>query len=334
MQDAQHPEVQFAVEAVRRAAMLGQRVKTGMALMNLTKSDFSPVTVGDFAIQACVAHAMSETLPEDKLVGEETADDLRKPEEAEMLRVVVEFVGKAVPGADADQVCAWIDRGGAEASGRFWTLDPIDGTKGYMRGGQYAVALALVENGQVQLGVLGCPNLDPSCAPETLADGALLVAKRGQGTWVTPMQEPEAPWQPLKVSPCEDPTQARMLRSFEASHTDAEAVDAIAQKLGIAVDPVRMDSQAKYAVLASGGAELLLRLLSPKRPDYKEKIWDQAAGSIILEEAGGKITDLKGNPLDFSTGRQLLNNTGIFASNGALHEAGLAAIAAVCDLPA
>ncbi|MFP4501559.1 MAG: 3'(2'),5'-bisphosphate nucleotidase [Candidatus Hydrogenedentota bacterium] len=333
MKDAQHPEVQFAVNAVRRAAMLGQRVKQGMALMNLTKRDFSPVTVGDFAIQAYVAHALSKALPTDKLVGEETADDLCKTEEAEMLRVVVEFVEKAVPGATAEQVCAWIDQGSAEATGRFWTLDPIDGTKGYVRGGQYAVALALVEDGQVQLGVLGCPNLDPSCSPEILADGALLVAKRGAGTWVTPMQESEAPWQPLEVSPCADTTQARMLRSFEASHTDAGAVDAIAAKLGIAVEPVRMDSQAKYAVLASGGAELLLRLLSPKQPDYKEKIWDQAAGSIILEEAGGKITDLKGRPLDFSTGRQLVHNTGVFASNGTLHAAGLEAIAAVCDLP-
>jgi 3'(2'), 5'-bisphosphate nucleotidase len=67
----------------------------------------------------------------------------------------------------------------------------------------------------------------------------------------------------------------------------------------------------------------LLRLLSPDQPDYKEKIWDQAAGSIILEEAGGKITDLDGKPLDFTCGRSLTHNRGILASNKALHSAAL-----------
>jgi 3'(2'), 5'-bisphosphate nucleotidase len=90
-----------------------------------------------------------------------------------------------------------------------------------------------------------------------------------------------------------------------------------------------MDSQAKYAVLASGGGEVILRLLSPKRPDYREKIWDQAAGALILEEAGGRITDLDGKPLDFAQGRKLINNRGVLASNGYLHETLLQTLAAL-----
>ena len=46
--------------------------------------------------------------------------------------------------------------------GRYWTLDPIDGTKGFLRGDQYAVALGLIDDGEVILGVLGCPNLPNS----------------------------------------------------------------------------------------------------------------------------------------------------------------------------
>ena len=80
-----------------------------------------------------------------------------------------------------------------------------------------------------------------------------------------------------------------------------------------------MDSQAKYAVLAAGEGDVLLRLLSPSRPDSREKIWDQAAGSIVIEEAGGRITDLEGKPLDFSHGRTLAKNRGIIATNGHLH---------------
>ena len=106
-------------------------------------------------------------------------------------------------------------------------------------------------------------------------------------------------------------------------------IDHIAEHLGVQVDPVRMDSQAKYAVLASGGGEVMLRLLSPEKPDYREKIWDQAAGVLILEEAGGRITDLDGKPLDFTQGRMLVKNRGVLASNGHLHKTFLDTLAAL-----
>ena len=329
--DLQQPEIRFALETVSLAARLAERVRTGMAMMNITKSDFSPVTVGDFSIQALVAQALAQSFPDDRLVGEEDADDLRAAGRQEMCRVVTDFVRKSVPEATPEKVCDWIDRGKADATGRYWTLDPIDGTKGYMRGGQYAVALALVENNQVQVGVLGCPNLatDFSASGEEL--GVLAFAARGQGAWMLPLRAMDQEPKPIHVSDCKDATAARMMRSFEASHTNTGQIDGIAEKLGVAAEPVRMDSQAKYAVLAAGGGEIMLRLLSPDRPDYKEKIWDQAAGLIVLEEAGGRITDMKGQPLDFSTGRMLLNNSGLCATNGHLHEHTLAAIAAVCQ---
>jgi 3'(2'), 5'-bisphosphate nucleotidase len=87
-----------------------------------------------------------------------------------------------------------------------------------------------------------------------------------------------------------------------------------------------MDSQAKYAVLAAGGGEVNLRLISPSAPDYRERIWDQAAGSICVEEAGGRVSDLDGKPLDFSHGRTLATNRGVLATNGKLHDALLAGL--------
>jgi 3'(2'), 5'-bisphosphate nucleotidase len=70
-------------------------------------------------------------------------------------------------------------------------------------------------------------------------------------------------------------------------------------------------------------------LLSAKKPDYREKIWDQAAGSLIVEEAGGWVTDLDGKPLDFTAGRTLADNRGILATNGHLHPAALEALRAI-----
>jgi 3'(2'), 5'-bisphosphate nucleotidase len=105
-----------------------------------------------------------------------------------------------------------------------------------------------------------------------------------------------------------------------------DQIDQFAQALGVQAAPLSMDSQAKYAVLAAGQGDLYLRLLSPDKPDYREKIWDQAAGSLIIEEAGGQVTDLFGSPLDFTAGRSLANNRGILASNRALHPAALTAL--------
>jgi 3'(2'), 5'-bisphosphate nucleotidase len=125
----------------------------------------------------------------------------------------------------------------------------------------------------------------------------------------------------LHVSDVSDPSRARLLRSVEKGHTDTGGIAELVKTLGIKADPVPMDSQAKYAVLAAGGGEALLRLLSPTRPDYREMVWDQAAGSIIIEEAGGRVSDLDGKPLDFSQGRTLAANRGVLATNGHLHDA-------------
>jgi 3'(2'), 5'-bisphosphate nucleotidase len=135
--------------------------------------------------------------------------------------------------------------------------------------------------------------------------------------------------QQLSVSAQPDPAQARLLRSFESGHTNVDQIDLFAAHLGVQAEPVRMDSQAKYAVLAAGKGELMLRLLSSKAPDYEEKIWDQAAGSLIVQEAGGLVTDLHGRPLDFSAGRTLQNNRGILASNHKLHQPALDALKAI-----
>jgi 3'(2'), 5'-bisphosphate nucleotidase len=205
-------------------------------------------------------------------------------------------------------------------------LDPIDGTKGFLRGNQYAVALALIENGQVQIGVLGCPNLEEGYKLVPGGKGTLAIAVRGEGAWLTNLAADGQSFRELHVSDTNTTSQARLLRSVESGHTNIGQIDYFAQELAVEVEPVRMDSQAKYVVLAVGKGELYLRLLSSKQPDYKEKIWDQAAGSLIVEEAGGRVSDLHGKALDFTAGRMLLNNRGILASNGFLHDEALQAL--------
>jgi len=329
MFDTSSPKVQTALHAVRQAAVMMRQIQQETIGSSLMKGDKSPVTVADFTSQAIIGRMLSQAFPDIPLVAEETSTALREPDGVEILTKVTHYVNQVIPEASAEQVCEWIDYGGAEPGNQFWVLDPIDGTKGFLRGDQYAVALALVENGVIQIGVLGCPNLSEAFIPDMEGAGSIVLAVRGQGTWSVSMVENDDNWKQLKVSGRSDSSQARLLRSFESGHTNVSQIDQIAEWLGVQVEPVRMDSQAKYAVLAAGGGEVILRLLSPDRPDYREKIWDQTAGAIVLEEAGGRITDLAGVPLDFTQGRMLKNNRGVLATNGSLHEKVLQGLEAV-----
>lgn len=283
----------------------------------LAKQDRSPVTVADYAVQALVGHAISGTFEEDPLVAEEDSKALRTEEGRPTLERVVHFLNRSLPDAGPEDICNWIDRGTDECEQRFWTLDPIDGTKGFLRGDQYAVALALVVDGKVQIGSLGCPKLDR---------GWLVVAVRGEGCWRTSLDS-ENDFQPLHVSECNDPSWARVVRSFESKHTNETTMKKLLLAMGVQREPVLMDSQAKYAVLAAGEGDWLFRLRSSDQPHYIEKIWDHASGTLIVEEAGGRVTDLDGKLLDFSCGALLVKSRGVVASNGLLHEIALKALA-------
>lgn len=318
-------EAEFARRAVVEAAGLCRRVQVEMIAPELEKEDRSPVTVADFASQALVASRLGEAYPEDPLVAEEDSGELRRPEGRETLASVRRFVANSLGDATEDRVADWIDYGNGSPTERFWTLDPIDGTAGFLRGDQWVVALALLVAGQVTVGALALPRLDRELKPVDREAGSVIVAVRGQGAWIGP-GEWKSPRR-LEVSSRGEVREARILGSVEPRHTDMEMLARLRQRLGTREPLRKMDSQAKFAMVAGGRADLILRLLSPSRLDYQEKIWDQAAGSIIVEEAGGRVTDLSGKPLDFSAGPYLRRNRGVLVSNGGLHALALEALA-------
>lgn len=316
-------EMRFAVHAVRTAALLAEKIRTHEKIAPLTKKDQSPVTIADFAVQAYIASRLEAEFSKDPLVAEENSVEVRKKAKEEVLSEITRHVAALLPSATENKVCKWIDRGAGGTGQRFWTLDPIDGTKGFLRGDQYAVALALIEKGKVRLGVLGCPRLRfDTRGPR----GVLAFAEKGKGSYWGILRPRSSRIRRLKVSNCADPSQAVLLRSMETNHTNTSRVDLLRKKLRMTKKPMLMDSLAKLAVLAAGRADVFFRLPSANEPDRTEWIWDQASGAILLEEAGGKVTDLHGRALDFSTGRKLEKNIGVLASNGRLHKRALEAL--------
>lgn len=320
---------QVALDAVLSASRVCQAVQRRLvAGAALEKGDKSPVTVADFAAQAVVSHHLGEAFGHVPLVGEEDAAALRDPANEAMKRGVLAAVGDVLPGLTEEQVLAAIDRGTYEGGpeGMHFTLDPIDGTKGFLRMDQYAVALALIDEGEVVMGVLGCPNLPVADGADE--KGCLFSAHKGAGATMRTLDDTAE--RAVTVSTEAELAAARFCESVEKAHTNQSHSGRVAELLGITQPPYRIDSQCKYAAVARGDASIYLRL--PTKPGYVEKIWDHAAGWAVVTEAGGQVTDVYGKPLDFGRGRRLEDNKGVITTNGRFHDEVVAAVRKVLEL--
>jgi HAL2 family 3'(2'),5'-bisphosphate nucleotidase len=314
-------ELKTGRQAVLEAMRISRTVQKELAREDcITKKDKSPVTIADFTAQAIVCKILTDHFPEIPIVGEERSDVLKKPEHKEVLDKIIHYIendAKISEILNRENLFRSIDLGGGEPTNQTsWTLDPVDGTKGFLRGQQFAIALALIVEGEVKLGILGCPNLT---LPDRQSNqGCLFFAIKNQGTQWLNVESGET--RNVNCSSISDPKMMRFVESYESAHSNQDMQLQIARTLEMERDPVRLDSQVKYGIVAAGNAEIYLRIPNPKTPDYREKIWDHAAGSLVVEEAGGVVTDIFGKKLDFSAGKTLKNNSGVVASVPSVHD--------------
>lgn len=360
-------ELDVAVRAVHLACSLCQKVQN--TLLSTThqqvecKDDDSLVTVADYSVQAVVSWILSESFGGQtvSIVAEEDAYSLSKSDSLGLLEAVVKTVNECFSAApryglrppdkalNCKQVIEAISRCNSSGGpkGSHWVLDPVDGTLGFVRGNQYAVALALIVDGTVVLGVLGCPNYPvkkglinnhhqltsiSTIPPNLWETGCVMYAKKGSGkAWMQPLLHGEMRLDdinsatPIRVSSIEDPALATFCEPVEKANTSHSFTEGVAQTAGLRKQPLRVYSMVKYAAIARGDAEICMKFA---RAGYKEKIWDHAAGVLIIEEAGGVVTDAGGRPLDFSRGIYLEGlDRGIIACSGAvLHDKIISAV--------
>ncbi|MCK6546489.1 3'(2'),5'-bisphosphate nucleotidase [Myxococcota bacterium] len=322
--------IHAAKRAVAKASAACRAVQRELANVRaVLKDDKSPVTVADLASQAVVAHTLAAALGPIDLVGEEDAAMLREQVakgDVALADAVLAAVRPVWPDATRDAVLDAIDAGGADPAAvlargakGYWTLDPIDGTKGFLRAEQYAVSLAWIEGGAPILGVLGCPNLALDAAKGVDADaiGTLYVAVRGEGALELAGDDADGAGRAVRRAPLVDGAPLRMCESVESGHTKHDAAADLMAHLGQTTASTRLDSQAKYAVVARGQADVYLRM--PTKKGYVEKIWDHAAGALIAAEAGAIVSDVTGKPLDFGHGRGLAANLGVVVAPPEVH---------------
>ncbi len=318
-------ELEIGFNAVEKACKLCSEIQQNLVTRDtLTKEDKSPVTVADYSAQAVICFELDKYFPNDPIMAEEDSSDLMRPENETLKKNVIDYANTLLGDQNGFTILSSIDRGNFNGgkSCRFWTLDPIDGTKGFLRNDQYAIALSLIVNGEVVLGILGCPNLQVSLFNTNSNSGSILYGLRRNGSFIQDMKTSRS--SRIKVDDITDTKEAAFCESLESSHSSHGDSEKISEVLGVTKKPIRVDSQCKYAIISMGDASIYMRL--PTGKDYQEKIWDHAAGYILVLESGGVVTDIHGYALDFSQGRTLSKNTGIIATNGKVHTEVLRAI--------
>ncbi len=318
-------ELETAKTIARIAAGICQNIQA--ELVNPSQKDGrEPVTIADYASQALIGHALSENFPDDAVLSEERSEEFMLLFNDRQRALVSRFITDAVGGyVFEEQVCAWLDFGKQKRAERTWIVDPIDGTKGFLGGRHYCVAIALMIGGEPVLGVLASPGFYSDEAAPSGDPGALTYAMHDAGAYREPLAGGER--EPIQVSTITDPRAATLLTSFEAEHTDESFINDVSRALGRRPGAPRrsLDSQDKYAMIASGMGDVYLRV-TPE-PRFREKLWDHAAGYVIVSEAGGRVTDVAGCPFDWTTGARMVNNRGLVVTNRFLHDAVLDAIA-------
>ncbi len=303
--------------AARDAVRLCRRVQEHYLVAN-TKGEGKrkePVTIADYGSQAILCRALQGHYPDDGVVSEESGTQFLELVAAEqrayVLMILAEVLGRAVTEAE---VVAWLDFGKGKSSRRTWVIDPIDGTKGFIARRHYAIACGLLVEGEVAEGIVAAPGYNEK--------GALFYTEDG-ATWRAPIGGGAS--ERVAVSKRRDVSEFVAVQSFEKQHASKSRMQLARDYAGLGAARVReLDSMEKYALVACGDGDLYMRL--PRAGSrYAHKIWDHVAGVALVCQAGGRVTDIDGSPLDFSQG-DALPNAGMVISNGQHHERVIAAI--------
>ncbi|XP_057764659.1 putative PAP-specific phosphatase, mitochondrial isoform X1 [Salvia miltiorrhiza] len=349
--------LQAAVDVVERACHLCVDVQKSLFSSDgniIEKIDQTPVTVADFGVQALVSLEMSKLFPSIPLVAEEDSGFVRENNLAgAVFAEVTEKSSISDKELSEDDVLKAIDRGGKDAyvfgpePTTYWILDPIDGTRGFVKGSEalYVVGLALVVEGKIVLGVMGCPNWQERDSDISNTDGAeenvsrsgiIMISHVGCGTWSTRLWDwPNSnikmacKWIRCVVDGFHQVHEARFCipesQTWESLPLSAQfSATTFANNVGekqILLLPACCGSLCKYLMVASGRASTFIMRARTKRII---KVWDHAVGVICIHEAGGKVTDWKGNALDFAADekerRVLFPCGGILVTNDGLHK--------------
>lgn len=303
--------LQPMLEAVSQAMRLCVLVRNSEMFDGATKEGIykkEPVTIADYGSQAILCRALARYFPQDGVIAEEAGSQFRELLDDAHRAFVIEMLRRVLGETISEgEVIGWLDHGRGVQSERTWVIDPIDGTKGFIAGRHYAVGLGLLLEGEARGGMIGCP---------TYRDSGAIFYVDDDGAYCLAYDEGRR--ERIHVSARSEPATMRVVQSVEREHASKWRMALLRERVGL-VHVDEIDSMEKYALVAAGDADVLIRL--PRGGvTQRHRIWDHVAGVALVHAAGGRATDVDGSPLRFNQG-DLMPNQGMLVSNGRMHEA-------------
>lgn len=305
------------LQALRQASALTRIIQTSVREMDKfspQKQSSEPVTLADYGAQALICRVLAEQFPSDAVIAEESGSQFRHLASAEQQQNVADLLSKTLAEpVTPDDIATWLDFGKGVQAERTWIIDPIDGTRGFIAGRHYAICIGVLEGEALTGGYMACP------AYEKQMGGALFYVEDGQ-TWRASLEDAMPAPQKVQVSRQTDRAQMRIVQSYERAESIRQRLQALLQQAGLGASRLdSVDSMEKYALVACGDADVLLRLWDKEAPRPK-MIWDHAAGVALVQYAGGQASDMDGSPLIFHQGNAMPNR-GFLVSSGVAHSA-------------
>ena len=333
-------EFEVMFKAATDASFVCKTLRQRLGDLNvMTKSDDSPVTrkfnvnfnsplltllVADISAQIIINHRLESAFENVVVIGEEDSTEISESLFIKIKELLSEFeISKELDLSSKEAIGKILRSNEVDDSvKRYWTVDPIDGTKGFIRGDQYSVCIALIdrETELPLISALGCPNLTVDGEEEK---GMLMISVASVGNFVCKLGQGIEELKKLqKFALQTDLSKAIFTGAVVSSHTNPLEIDAIKSNFCNEMPVVRMDSQCKYGLLALDRAHVYYRRHASKDPtvrrdwqcDYIEAIWDNAPGYLFVKEAGGLVTDFEGNDLRFPPQKHFKVVGGILAS--------------------
>ncbi|MFX0017353.1 MAG: inositol monophosphatase family protein [Promethearchaeota archaeon] len=289
-------ELDLAAELVKTATDITEWFRA-KGFKSFQKEDQSPVTLADYASQLFIVKKLREKFPNDQIIAEESFSSY-------IDNNVQKIIKRCYRSLELDLIEDFerILNYRGPYSPRQWTVDPIDGTKGFQKNLSYAVGIGFMINSELIAAAIGVPNYNEK-------GRALFIAEKNQGTRASYGEED---FISVSVTDKKNIKKAKMCHSL---HYDEPWVTEFAHAAEIN-NFIQIDSMAKFCMVADGTADLYIKPMDKNRSFS----WDFLPGMLMVNEAGGIVSDLKGNNIKFNNEKCIITAPGLVASNGNLHE--------------
>ena len=262
----------------------------------ILKPDSSPVTVIDLLHQSQLQQMLASNFEQDGLICEEP-----RSLQEEVMDEATE-VSREIYGLELDSQVPEIPDEGEVT----WVLDPIDGTKGFLGGRCFAIAVGFFVDREPIFGAVAVPGGDPS--KERAIDGTLSFALRGRGAWTARVGAGAPDWERLRCPQWRGP---ELRVAVSLAHGGA-LVDRLEDLEGLSVE--KLDSQAKYIAVAAGEIDGYLR--SARDDGRTDVVWDHMPAALVAQESGCRVTHFDGGEVDFEPAEALLFRGGLICCRG------------------